>query len=80
MGLLGAWQGAGTDRGAVERWGRGIRGGVFAQRGHSVSYYRGGGGIGCQVRLAVVNLAVGNLAEAPGFRVVNLADTPRKQA
>ena len=40
----------------------------------------GGGGIWCLVNLAVVNLAVGNLAEAPGFRVVNLADTPRKQA
>ena len=40
----------------------------------------GGGGDWRQVKLAVVNLAVGNLAEAPGFRAVNLADTPRKQA
>ena len=40
----------------------------------------GGGGDWCLVKLAVVNLAVGNLAEAPGFRAVNLADTPRKQA
>ena len=31
-----------------------------------------------QVKLAVVNLAVGNLAEAPGFHVVNLADTARR--
>ena len=41
---------------------------------------QGGGRIRCPVNFAVVNLAVGNLAEAPGLSVVNLADTPRKQA
>ena len=34
----------------------------------------GGGGDWCHVKLAVVNLAVGNLAEAPGFRVVNFPE------
>ena len=41
---------------------------------------RGGGGGGAmswQVQFAVVNFAVGNLAEAPGCCVVNFADTPR---
>ena len=37
----------------------------------------GGGGISRQVKFAVVNFAVGNFAEAPGFCVVNFADTPR---
>ena len=48
------------------------------ERGPRVACTGGGGGDWCQVKLAVVNLAVVNLAEAPGFRVVNLADTPRK--
>ena len=30
----------------------------------------------CQVKLAVVNFAAGNFAEAAGFCVVNLVDTP----
>ena len=37
--------------------------------------FRGGGG--CLVLLVVVNFAVGNLAEAHGFCVANLAATPR---
>ena len=39
---------------------------------------RGEGGDWCHVKLAVGNLAVGNLAESPGFGVVNLTDTVRK--
>ena len=31
----------------------------------------------CQVEFAVVNFVVGNFAGAPGFCVVNSADTPR---
>ena len=33
---------------------------------------------GCLVNLVVINLAVGNLAEAPGFCMANLADAPRR--
>ena len=42
------------------------------------SHFRGrGGGISCQVKVAVVIFAAGNIAEAPGFYVVKLADIPR---
>ena len=55
--------------------------GVLGPKGtwlHCRLKYIQGGGDWCHVKLAVVNLAVGNLAEAPGFRVVNLADTARR--
>ena len=38
---------------------------------------KGGGGISCQVKFAVVKFAAANLPEAPGFCVANFADTPR---
>ena len=37
----------------------------------------GGGGGSCQIEFAVVYFAAGYFAEAPGFCVVNFADTPR---
>ena len=60
---------------------------MFHRKGHCCTvefwhllHLQGKGGIWCLINLAVVNLAVGNLVEAPGFSVINLADTPRKQA
>ena len=43
----------------------------------SATVQGGRGGISCQFKFAVVNFAAGNFTEAPGFCVVNFANTSR---